>query len=376
MRILDRGILNRGKPGSRRASSTFPSITPLADGSLLATYRVGSTKDSDDETIELRWSSDGGRSWSDPASPFASVIDGVSGSLKIAYITALDGNHLLAAAMWVDRQSYPGKPLFNAATEGCLPMKILLADSYDQGRNWSPWRILPVPDDLGPPSLTNPVLCLPSGRLALSIETNKNYEDTGKWFQRVVYIYSDDGGQTWSAPVTTCQDPTARIFNWDQRAAVCPDGRVVTFTWTYDRETTRYKNIQRRFSSDEGATWSEPEDLGFADQPSHPAILPDGRMVLAWVDRFRSRSIRARLAPAVDAAFLPETEVELYRLESDAPKGDGGAEDTGDMLAEMGVWSFGLPFAEALPDGNVMVVYYEGNASVMQASWARLSLST
>ena len=176
MRISDQGVLNCGTPATRRAISTYPTVTPLADGSLLATYRVGSTKDSDDETIELRRSSDGGRSWSEPSSPFESMIDGVAGSLKVAYVTALNDDHLLAAALWVDRQAYPGKPLFNDESEGCLPMRILLADSHDRGGSWSRWRVLPVPDDIGPPSLTNPVLRLPSGRLAISIETNKSYE--------------------------------------------------------------------------------------------------------------------------------------------------------------------------------------------------------
>jgi hypothetical protein len=374
MRIRDRGVLNCGEPGTQRAITTFPSITPLADGSVLATYRVGSTKDSDDETIELRWSSDGGRIWSEPTSPFLPDVDGTRGSLKLTYITEVDQRHLLAAAMWVDRQAHPGKPLFNDKTEGCLPMKILLADSYDQGKSWSDLRVLPVPADVGPPSLTNPVLRLPSGRLALSIESNKNYEDSTTWLQRVVYFYSDDNGQTWGPPVTTCHDPTGRIFHWDQRAGVCPDGRLVTFSWTYDRETTKYLNIRRHLSRDQGATWTEPQDLGFADQASHPAILPDGRVVLAWVDRFGTRSIRARLAAAVDAPFAPESEVSLYQLEVDTPKTVAGEGDTGDLLAEMGLWSFGLPFAEALPDGEVMVVYYEGDASWMRAHWVRLSL--
>jgi Neuraminidase (sialidase) len=375
MKIIDRGILNCGDPGTGRAISTFPSVTPLAGGSLLASYRVGSTKDSDDETIELRRSIDGGRNWSDPSSPFDSTIDGVRGSLKIVYITEVNDQHLLAAAMWVDREAYSGKPLFNDKTEGCLPMKILVADSDDGGNCWSAWRVVPIPADIGPPSLTNPVLRLPSGRLAISIETNKTYEDSGPWLQRVVYIYSADNGQTWSSPVTTCHDPTARIFNWDQRAGVCPDGRLVTFTWTYDRETTNYLNIQRRFSSDEGATWSEPKDLGFTDQASHPAILADGRIVLAWVDRFKTQSIRARMALATDAPFRADSEVMLYELGDSASTTTAGEGDTGELLAEMGMWSFGLPFAEALPDGDVLVVYYEGDARTMQVRWARLSLA-
>ena len=53
-------------------------------------------------------------------------------------------------------------------------------------------------------------------------------------------------------------------------------------------------NIHRRVSSDGGHTWSAPEDIGVTDQAAHPAVLPDGRTVLAWVDRFQSQSIKAR----------------------------------------------------------------------------------
>ena len=126
-------------------------------------------------------------------------------------------------------------------------MDTLLSDSTDMGHTWSPWRILPCPDELGPPSLTNPILKLPGGRLAISIETNKTYEDSSRWFQRVVYLLSDDLGQSWSDPHTVSQDPTGRIFNWDQRAAVDPHGRLFSFTWTFDQETAKYLDPLDRF---------------------------------------------------------------------------------------------------------------------------------
>lgn len=374
MKISERGVLNCGEPGTRRAITTFPAVAVLPDRTLLATYRVGSTKDCDDETIELRRSGDGGRTWSEPAAPFATTLGDKRGSLKAAYITPLSGERLSAVSLWIDREAYPGQPLFNDQTEGCLPLTVVLSDSHDLGRTWTPWRVLPLPAELGPPSLTSPVLRLASGRLAVSIETNKTYLDPSKWYQRVVYVYSNDNGTTWSAPATVCQDPTARIFHWDQRAGVCPDGRLITFTWTYDRETKQYLNVQRRLSADEGATWTPPDDLGFTDQPSHPAILPDGRVVVAWVDRFHTRTIRARLAESCEAPFDPETEVVLYELAANAGKSGQHEGTTGDLLAEMGFWNFGLPYAEALPDGDVMVMYYEGSSSSMKANWARLTV--
>lgn len=111
MKIVAEGILNRGERGGRRALATFPSVTALRVGTLLASYRVGTTKDCDDETVELCRSSDGGRTWGNPVTPFSSVLDGRRGSLKVAYITPLAEDRLIAAALWVDREAYPGKPL-------------------------------------------------------------------------------------------------------------------------------------------------------------------------------------------------------------------------------------------------------------------------
>ncbi|MCX6044642.1 MAG: sialidase family protein [Chloroflexi bacterium] len=371
MNILATGKLAQGVPGTARATLTFGHVIALADGTLLANCRAGSTKDSVDETIEFYRSQDGGHTWSEAWRPFGkTLVNGLFGTLKICYMTELTPGHLLGAAMWVDRTTYPGQGLFNAETEGCLPMAILLAESRDGGVTWSPWRVVPMPDEIGPPSLTNPILKLSNGTLAMSIETNKPYLDRSPWRQKVVFFHSSDAGQTWAEPVIVGFDPTGRIFNWDQRCGVAPDGRIVTFNWTYDTQTTRYVNIHRRISSDHGYTWSAPEDLGFADQAAHPAILPDGRIVLVWVDRFQTHSIRARLASDVAAAFDPQSEVVVYTHGSAAKQDD----NTGELLAEMALWSFGLPYAEALPNDDVFVVYYAGTEKGMDIYWARLGL--
>jgi hypothetical protein len=373
MKVLEHGAVQSGSGAGDRAVASFPSLAALPDGSVLATYSIGSGKDTADVGLELRRSTDGGRTWSSPWSPFASTVGGVAGSFKAGHVTPLSDGRLIIAALWVDREAHPGAPLFNPVTEGCLPMSILLAESRDRGTSWSPWRVVPMPPDVGPPSLTNPILRLPSGRLALSIETNKPYLDGGPWRQRVVYLWSADDGRTWSDPETVCEDPTGRTFNWDQRTALAPDGRLVSFSWSYDRVACRYLEIRRRISADEGRTWSAPEDVGFADQPSHPAILPDGRVVLAWVDRWQSASIRARLAVAIDAPFEDETEVILHEARpSEEIAG------TGDLLVEMNDWSYGLPFAVGLPDSRALVVWYGptgasgGEGAGTGIRWARL----
>lgn len=371
MRIVASGMLGRAEPGTDRANLTFPMALSLADGTLIATLRAGPEKDTASDRIEVYRSADEGTTWSGPEHPFtAPAVDGKAGSLKICYLTELAPGRLIAAAMWIDRTTYPGQPLFNAETEGCLPMAILVADSRDNGRSWGAWRIVPMPGEIGPPSLTSPILKLADGRLAMSIETNKPYLDRSRWKQRAVYFYSSDEGQNWLGPVTVAEDPTGRIFNWDLRAAVAPDGRIASFAWTYDSQTSTYLDIHRRISSDGGLSWTAPEAIGVSDQAARPAIRRDGSVVLAWVDRFGTRSIRARYAPAVDASFDPGSEVVIYTHGA----GEAASSDTGDMLASMDLWSFGLPFAEALPSGDVLVFYYAGEPRALDVRWARLAV--
>jgi hypothetical protein len=370
MNIVDTGTLARGIAGTPRAMLTFPAPVALARGALLAALRAGSTKDAADEAIELYRSDDAGRSWRMLRRlRFDDTLGGARGTLKVCYLTEIAPGWLLAAAMWVDRTTYPGQPLFNPATEGCLPMSILLAESADDGATWSAWRHVPMPSEIGPASLTSPILRLADGRLAMSVETNKHYHDASKWYQKVVLFHSGDGGHTWGPPITAGRDPSGRIFNWDQRLGLAPDGPLGAFVWTYDSQANVYLNVHRRLSADGGMTWGAAEDLGFADQAGRPAVLPDGRVVLPWVDRFGTRSIRARLAAAIDAPFEPASEVVLYAQEQDAP---GGADEdtTGALLAEMSLWTFGLPYAEALPDGDVLIAYYAGTETALDIRWA------
>ena len=51
------------------------------------------------------------------------------GRYRSFILLAIDAGRLIAAACWVNREAFPGKPLFNPESEGCLPMDILVAES-------------------------------------------------------------------------------------------------------------------------------------------------------------------------------------------------------------------------------------------------------
>ena len=207
MRIEASGILGQSEINSPKACYTFSSFVSLSNGVLLASARRGDNKDSHLEVVEFFTSLDEGENWSEPWEPFNNInIENTKGTLKLCYFTEITPSHLLASFLWIDRSAYPGKELFNAETEGCLPMKVLLSDSYDQGKTWSNLRIVDMPKEIGPPSLTNPIMKLPDGKLLMSIENNKSYLDKSKWNQKAVFLSSTDNGENWSTPFLAAED--------------------------------------------------------------------------------------------------------------------------------------------------------------------------
>jgi len=231
-----------------------------------------------------------------------------------------------------------------------------LKRSISQGKKWSEAELLPA-GILGP--VRSRPLLLKDGTLLCdsSIESWKRW---GCWIDATV-----DGGRSWmkSTPINVPN----QLFGVIQPSLFLGQSSEVKMVM----RSHQIGSICTASSKDGGKTWSDPVDLGFGDQPSRPAILPDGRVVLAWVDRFGTQTIRARLAANTDAPFLEETEVVLYSHKR--PQAERAA-DTGQQLTEMNAWTYGLPFAEVLPSGDVLVAFYAGTDVWMGANWCRLSV--
>ena len=69
MRIVDSGVLSRSVPGTDRANLTFPAVLSKSDGTLIATWHSGTTKDCADEVIEVSRSTDSAGPGAHPAGP-------------------------------------------------------------------------------------------------------------------------------------------------------------------------------------------------------------------------------------------------------------------------------------------------------------------
>ncbi len=359
MLVEDSGEIYRGKPGGRFSSATFPYVCISRSGRWLCAFRGAPAKvPTEGQHVLLTWSDDCGKTWRDPFPPFLPpAVDGRPGLFRIAGLTRLHGGRLMAAINWVDH-SHPEAPYFNEITEGLLDTRVFLSYSDDDGATWTPPRIMDTSPFNVPTPLTGSIIRFVDDELACQVELNKHYDDTEPWSHASVLLFSTDGGLTWPRHCVVTQDPENKIFYWDQRVSLLPDGRLFDAFWTYDRENSCYLNIHTSFSDDRGRTWTALRDSGVAGQPGPVFALEDGEFVMPVVDRSGPPKITLRRS-ADDGTTWPYENV-LVVYDSEGATQTREKSSMQDAWAEMYAFSVGLPSVAQFPGGGGLLVYYAG----------------
>lgn len=372
MKIAARGTVVEGQRDTDQQSCAFPSVCVLPCGRWVCGFRAAPMKGATiGQHAMIAWSDDQGASWTKPVSPFdPQPVGGMPGLFRSAYLASVGHTEILAALCWVDH-SDPTLPFFNEETEGLLDTRIFLARSSDGGESWSEPVLMDTSPFNVPTPLTGPVLLLPNGEWACQFELNKHYCDPATWRHSSVLMFSRDEGQTWPEHAILSRDPENRFFYWDQRPRALSDGRVLDLFWTYDNRDGSYCNIHARESSDNGRTWSPLWDSDVPGQPAQPVSLPDGRIVMVYVDRTAEPTIKARVSEDNGRTWLDETESTIYRPCTDSQTEKKTSMQ--DAWREMSKFSVGLPATAPLEDGEILVVYYAGpDTDCTNVEWALL----
>lgn len=359
MRIESEGIVFSGAPEGPQQSATFPVPCVAAGGRWYCTFRAAPGKKSlRGQEVLMTCSEDEGALWREAVAPFAAPdLEGKPGSLRYGALTALEGGRLLAALCWVEAPD-PDRPFFNEVTEGLLDTRILLSQSEDAGASWSAPRFMDTAPFDVPVPLTGPILQLPDGSLACQFELNKSYEDLEAWRHLPVLKFSKDGGERWPTHAIAAEDPSNRIFYWDQRPSVLADGSLMNVFWTFDREANSYLNIHASRSFDGGASCPEIWDTGVAGQPGPVFALADGALAMPIVDRSGPPRILIRRSDDGGRTWPEHDAITVYASKAESQlKTKSSMQDAWD---EMFAYSVGLPNVAALPGGGALLVYYAG----------------
>lgn len=373
MQVVGEGVIWDARCAPRNeATASATSAVLLADGTVLATCRLGSDREGADGHTAVFATNDAGASWELRWLGLAErVWDDWAGETRGWYIAELGPGELVASVLWTDR-SDPTRPWVNPLTQGLLGMRVYHLYSSDGGRSWPKRRRIDLSPHQGASS-TGPVVRLADGALAQPFETWKSYEDEAPGRPAAWLNISNDGGQTWPTDVLVARDPGNGLFYWDQRLATHPDdGRLVTMFWTHDVRSGQDVDVHIAWGSSTGREWTAPIGTGLPGQHCQPISLGGDRLMAVYSHRNDPPGIRAALSEDFGRTWDRGTEIVVWASEAGAEPGADGARAQDEYWNDMGAWQFGHPRGVRLPDGQVLIVFYGGSGLTRSARWVRV----
>jgi hypothetical protein len=371
MRIIKEGIIFADNdPQSSTRVACFPSIARLSDGRILCTFRVGSTKESANETLRIAQSTDDGHTWQLTSFKPRTNLNGVPGSLRFAHLIETRPNHFLLASTWVNRED-PNLPVAHPETGGCLELKLVVFRSSDGGRTWSDGQeVNSIPFEQ--PEISGPIVALAeAGHFLLPMENQKQFEDPEPIDEKCYALLSYDYGETWPEWAMIVHVPGRS--HWCNRFARLPDsGNLIGSSWTYDVAAEQDLPIHILRGSPDAKQWEAPVSSGIEGQLSTIFPLSESTLLFGYVHRHQPASIRVRASTDGGHSWDASEELVLYSAEQDAPT-DGLGGDIADYYQWMTNYTSGWNPMVRLRDGSVLIVYFAGTTETTSIRYAQIT---
>ncbi len=240
----------------------------LKDGRVLFVYSHFTGGGSDHATGHLagRYSSDGGRSWTDESV----VIVPQSGDFNDMSVSLL--------------RLHDGRiGLFYVRKNSMLDCRPVMRISTDEAKTWSE-PVECITDEIGYYVLNNDrVIQLEDGRLIMAVALHNlpEYEEPN-WKGHLMCYLSDDEGKTWRRNTTILapeREDGSRLTAQEPGLVELKDGRLMMFI----RSDAGSQMVS--YSEDRGETWSEaqPSEMISPVSPATIERIPStGDLLLAW----------------------------------------------------------------------------------------------
>jgi len=373
MEVVGSGVIwdARTAPVNERSASATSAVR-LADGTVLATCRLGTDREGPDGHTAVFASVDGGDRWELRYLSLAErEWDGWPGETRGWYIAELTPGALSASVMWTDR-SDPSQPWVDPVTQGLLGMRAYHLISTDGGRSWPERRRIDLSPHPGA-SPTGPILRLSDGVLAQPFETWKDRDDPAPGRPAAWLKLSSDEGLTWPTDVLVARHPTDSVFYWDQRLERHPtDGRLVNMFWTRDDPAAQDIDVHVAWGTPDGLTWTVPVGSGLPGQHCQPISLGGDRLLAVYSHRNDPPGIRAALSEDFGRTWDRTSEIVVWASDAGVELGAGRPRSQDEYWNDMGAWQFGHPRGTRISDEEVLVTFYGGTGVSRSARWARL----
>jgi hypothetical protein len=237
--IVDQGELYRNPlPGHRVINVLFPTAVLLGNGEILCVARVGLAMYSVEGDMELFRSQDGGKTWQREGPPYDRSQDHVQYNYRSADQTVLRDGSLV---MKLTRAEHPDpeKLFFNPETGGMLAGEFCYIYSGDGGRTWTDPVAAVYEEPFAAhhvPEHCGPMIELEDGTWFQSIETWKHHGDAGPFDLNTYGMFSRDRGRTWDRRVPVAVGSDNNRSFSHGMPTQLSDGRVLISLWAAESQ--------------------------------------------------------------------------------------------------------------------------------------------
>jgi len=246
----------------------------------------------------------------------------------------------------------PGAGISIEETGGILPGDDLISFSGDEGRTWTPHRVIPR----SRPELyeiSGPCLELRSGDLVAVVAPFKMPDGGNPSGQIGILLRSKDKGRAWTDGEVFFCSPGGNLTPYESRICEMRDGRLAAIVWAYDTAAGRHHPNHIAVSHDDGRTWSSPVDTGIWGQASNLIWVGGDRLMTIHAHRGENPGIFVRLVDFRGDVWTPLEEMVIYGA------GPPAQTKSGQRMAEMfAALKFGQPSLLQLPDGEILATHW------------------
>jgi len=365
--VLGTGLIYRNpKPHLHAIHAYFPSVVQLTNGEMLCSLVLGEAFDAENCHTYLARSSDLGETWCLQGPIYPGTTDRITSDAT--RLTALPDGGAVAFMIRSDRSMHPDEGLANPENLGFVSTETMLLWSRDAGHTWS----LPEPFTpalVGPSfEMCCPIVSLRDGRWFLPTSTWRGWDGYSPNGMKMVALISHDGGKSWPEYRDVMRDPEQRVIYWESKICEMPDGRLLAVAWVYDQVAATDLPNHYAISADGGDTWSAPLSTGLQGQTPTPFILKDGRVLLVY-RRIDRPGLWANLSHLEGDRWVNDDEAPIWGAGQQHLTGDAD-----NMVQNFQVLRFGAPCMLRLNEGTIFMAFwcYEDCVSVIR--WYKLAV--
>ncbi|GAB3254206.1 hypothetical protein GCM10027347_14480 [Larkinella harenae] len=259
----DAGVALQLNPGPDNPRNSEGDFITLKDGRILfiySRYTGTSTSDHAPAYLASRYSSDGGKTWSQQDQ----IVVQREGDMNVMSVSLLRLKNGKIALFYLKKNS----------EEDCIPQMRI---SSDEAKTWS----APTPcitDKAGYFVLNNNrVIQLKNGRLLMAVALHRSLN--GKWQNKATLYsyYSDDNGATWKSSEAVPNNTD--VITQEPGLVELKNGTILMII------RASGGSQQLSYSKDKGQTWShiEPSTLKSPVSPATIARIPStGNLLAVW----------------------------------------------------------------------------------------------